>query len=323
MQHKAKTALAAAALICLIPLSALAITPYQQDFEELVQSDPFALANDGWLVYGNVFTPAMVYIYGYGAFDAPNDGFGFCQIDLGQGGDDQGAQQLSVFSDYNNGDHAAGNWVESNTYQEMDILAEDVGTTWKFEFHHKRGNIEGTSTALAFIKTLDPADGWATTNFISVDMTSIPETWGGHTLSIDIDAGLEGQKLQIGFQNTATLYASAGIFYDNINFYLFDPTGVEDMPLVGAKLQPNYPNPFNPMTRIDFSLENAGPVDVTVFDLAGRRIATLHRGDLPAGSHHVTWNGSTDDGTPAAAGQYRYVLQTATGRTSRGMILVK
>ena len=92
---------------------------------------------------------------------------------------------------------------------------------------------------------------------------------------------------------------------------------------LGAALGQNYPNPFNPLTRIDFALDKSGMVDVTVFDIAGRRIANLHHGDLGVGDHFVTWNGMTDSGLPAAAGQYRYVLRTAKGQVSRSMILLK
>ena len=62
---------------------------------------------------------------------------------------------------------------------------------------------------------------------------------------------------------------------------------------------------------------------MAVFDLAGRRVATLHQGELGAGDHHVTWNGRTDSGAAAPTGLYRYVLKTATGQVSRSMILVK
>ena len=62
---------------------------------------------------------------------------------------------------------------------------------------------------------------------------------------------------------------------------------------------------------------------MSVFDLAGRRVATLHRGELGAGEHHVIWNGKTDSGAAAAAGQYRYVLKTADGQVARSMVLLK
>ena len=112
-----------------------------------------------------------------------------------------------------------GNVIEANTFQEQTISAGEIGSTWNFDFDAKLGNLAGASTALAFIKTLDPNNGWATTNFITVDMTAIPTTWGSYQLSITIDAGLAGQILQIGFANSASNWESSGVFYDNVNFY--------------------------------------------------------------------------------------------------------
>lgn len=314
----------AAALVLLAPAVGQAIAPYSQDFENLLQFDTAALANDGWVVYGNVYTPDGTYLYGYGTYPAPNDGFAFCQIDMNQGGVDQGFQQLVVFSDYNNLDHANGNLVESNVFREMTIGAGDVGNTWRFDFNAKRGNIAGASTAKAFIKTLNPAAGYATTNLVAVDMTAIPETWGGYTLSLPIDAGLVGQLFQIGFSNTATLYESSGIFYDNINLYIDNASPVPGVsPLAGAELRQNYPNPFNPTTRIEFSLERAGNVELVVYDVAGRKVATLLEQSLAEGDHHAIWNGRTDSGSAAPSGRYSYVLRTAAGQVARSMILMK
>ena len=314
-------------LVCLIPATGqAAITPYLQNFELLDQTAADALSADGWVVYGNVFNGTTgAFIYGYGAFPAPNDGSGFCQIVLFEGGDEQGFQQLVVYSDYNNLDHANGNLIESNVYHEMTVAAEDVGTYWKFDFQAKLGNLVAPSTALAFIKTLNPAAGYATTNFITVDMTTIPTTWGAYSLGIAIDASLVGQLLQFGFSNTATLYESSGVFYDNLNFYASSPpSSVPDGAIVGAAtLGQNYPNPFNPTTRIDFNLERTGMASVSVYDVAGRLVATLHEGELAAGDHHVTWNGRTDSGAAAPTGLYNYVLRTEAGQVARSMTLVK
>ena len=228
MKNRVTAFLAAAALVCLIPAASLAIGPYSQDFEGLNQADIAALGNDGWLVFANVFGPDWAYWYGYGVFPAPNDGGGFCQLATGDGGAPQGAQQLVTFSDYNNADHANGAHIESLVFQEMVIGGDDVTETWVFDFDAKMGNLAGVSTALAFIKTLDPANGYAETNFITADMTAIPTTWGSYSLSIFIDATLAGQLLQIGFQNIATLYEGSGVFYDNINFYPSGPVAVEE-----------------------------------------------------------------------------------------------
>jgi hypothetical protein len=220
MKNRVNAFVAVAALICLAPAAAFALAPYSQTFESLDAADPGALAADGWLVFGNVFAPGGAYLYGYGTFPAPNAGNAFCSIAIGEGGPEQGNQQLVVFSDYNNGDHANGNLIEANVFQEQTIGAGDVGALWTFQFDAKRGNLEGATTALAFIKTLDPNNGYATTNFITVDMTTIPTTWAGYVLQITIDGSLAGQILQIGFSSTATNYQGSGIFYDNLNFHM-------------------------------------------------------------------------------------------------------
>ncbi len=311
-------------LVCLVPLASFALTPYHQDFEALNQADPFALGDDTWVVYGNVYDPAMNYLYGYGTFPAPNNGLAFCQIVLGEGGDGQGAQQLVVFSDYENVDHAAGNWIESNTFQEQTITLAEVGQKWAFKFNAKMGNLELQSTAMAFIKTLDPANGWATTNLITADMTTTPATWAGYWLTIDIDASLVGQVLQIGFSNMATLYESSAVYYDNVDWNIDLVSSVPNGSTVaGATLRQNYPNPFNPMTRIDFAIDKPEMVDISVFDLGGRRVASLHQGELGAGEHHVIWDGKTDSGSSAPAGHYRYLLKTGSSQVSRSMVLLK
>ncbi len=313
-----------ALLAWLLPVVALALTPYSQTFEGLVQDDPDALSDDGWLVFGNVTQPDGTFLYGYGPFPAPNSGAAFCQVVAGQGGSEQGDQQFVVFSDYENTDHAGGLLIESNVFHEQTIGADAVDQVWRFAFQAKRGNLEGQSTAIAFIKTLDPQNNYDLTNFEQVELTSAPQTWQGYELSLGIDAALEGQILQFGFACTATDYEGSAVFYDNLVFELAGQVDVPDVSsTAGAELRQNYPNPFNPATRIDFRLERAGSAELTVYDLAGRRVATLHRGALPAGPHHVTWDGRDAAGQPVPSGLYRYVLATDGGRVARTMILTK
>ena len=235
MKNRAMSFLAVAILVIMIPVSGLALVPYSPDFEGLIPDDTAALGNDGWLVFANVFGPDWSYWYSYGAFPAPNDGSGFCQIAVGEGGAMQGTQQLVVYSDYNNGDHANGAHIESLVFQEQTIVASDVGETMVFEFQAKLGNLEGSSTALAFIKTLDPNNGWATTNYITEDMTTASIDWTDYSLSIEIDPTLEGQIFQIGFQNMATNYEGSAVFYDNINLHDSGSVATESKSWDGVK----------------------------------------------------------------------------------------
>jgi len=323
MIHRARTFLAAALLVAAPSAAHAALAPYTQSFEGLVMGDPAALSSDGWIVYGNAFTPALVYMYGYGPFPAPNGGTAFSAIDAGQGGLEQGTQQLSVYNDYNNLDHANGNWIEANVYREQTISAADVGKTWTFQFDAKLGNLVAPSTALGFIKTLNPAAGWATTNFLTVNTTAIPATWNTYTISLVIDAGLVNQILQIGFASTATNYVASGVYYDNLVWHETGTTGVGGAGGAALALRPAAPNPFRSSTRIDYSLPQRGFADVSVYDIGGRRMATLFRGVAEAGPQTASWNGRYADGQLAPAGVYRAVLQTPAGRVTRNIVLAR
>ncbi|MBE0566670.1 MAG: hypothetical protein IH621_11960 [Krumholzibacteria bacterium] len=225
MKTRVNVFVAAAVLVCLVPAAAFALTQYAEDFDGLGAGDTGALGAAGWLVFGNVFGPDMSYWYGYGVFPAPNDGAAFCSI-----GVDGANQFLNVFNDYNNANHGDGTnaIIESNVFQEQTVVAGDVGQTWVFGFDAMMNNVEGASTAKAFIKTLNPAAGYATTNFITADMTNIPASWGSYTLQIVVDASLVGQILQIGFVSTASNYEGSGVFYDNVTFSIDGVIPAED-----------------------------------------------------------------------------------------------
>jgi hypothetical protein len=93
-----------------------------------------------------------------------------------------------------------------------------------------------------------------------------------------------------------------------------DPvTGPEDF-----SLKQNYPNPFNPTTTIEFVLPLSGPVELAIYDLAGRRVALLVNEALPAGEHQVAF-----DGEELASGLYFYELVAGQQRAVRKMALVK
>ncbi len=87
-------------------------------------------------------------------------------------------------------------------------------------------------------------------------------------------------------------------------------TSVEEVPPQGKPkgfyLYPNYPNPFNPQTRIHFSLNSPGFVTLRVFDQLGREMKTLVEQILEAGEYN-----SLFDGAKLASGSYYYRLSVA------------
>jgi hypothetical protein len=93
------------------------------------------------------------------------------------------------------------------------------------------------------------------------------------------------------------------------------------------ELEQNFPNPFNPDTKIAYSLPEAGRVEITVFDIRGRILNTLLDGVQPAGSHEIRWNGTDSSGNAVPAGIYFYKMRVSGNNreytASRKMVLMK
>ncbi len=84
-----------------------------------------------------------------------------------------------------------------------------------------------------------------------------------------------------------------------------DPTGIDPQVQPGVcRLLSNFPNPFNPTTTLRFLLSDERSVRLDIFDLAGRRIATLIDGPVPAGYHSFNWHGCSEQGEPQPSGTY-------------------
>ena len=98
----------------------------------------------------------------------------------------------------------------------------------------------------------------------------------------------------------------------------------EEAPPAVVTLAANHPNPFNPETAIRFGLPADAAVDLEIFDVAGRRVATLLVGEaLPAGWHTVTWRGRDDAGRALASGVYLYRLRAGGQVRVNKMTLLK
>ncbi|HYJ33511.1 MAG TPA: T9SS type A sorting domain-containing protein [Candidatus Binatia bacterium] len=88
-------------------------------------------------------------------------------------------------------------------------------------------------------------------------------------------------------------------------------------------LRQNRPNPFNPSTTIEYELSREERVRLEVFDVTGRRVATLVDRVQGDGLHRAFWSGRDDRGRPVPSGVYVYRLRTDAGEASHRMVLVK
>lgn len=88
-------------------------------------------------------------------------------------------------------------------------------------------------------------------------------------------------------------------------------------------LYQNHPNPFNPSTTIGFFLPRNQRVNLTIYDIEGRRVKTLIDGHQNAGRQDIIWNGTNDNGRAVSSGVYYYRLVTGKKKITRKMVVIR
>ena len=154
-----------------------------------------------------------------------------------------------------------------------------------------------------------------------------------------IESGLAGPGFQwyhngaelIGEMNTSLMFENVGpAMYGEYHCVANGQTsrmitvnetlGTSGVPGLGTvvQLEQNFPNPFNPMTEIAFSLEQEGQVSLVVYDIAGREVHRLVDGTMNAGRHSITWQPKD-----IASGTYFYGLHAGGHRMVKKCVLLK
>ncbi len=102
--------------------------------------------------------------------------------------------------------------------------------------------------------------------------------------------------------------------------YTFEPVSILENVATRFTLHPNFPNPFNPQTTISWELPEAGPVQLTIFNIQGQKVATLVNQELTAGFHSVEFSPQT---LGLATGVYLCRLQNKSNTEVRKMLYIK
>ena len=130
----------------------------------------------------------------------------------------------------------------------------------------------------------DFATNWQVGDTLWMEITEADRGLRGKTFVVLTDAGSDNG-------GTITISATTGI--------VGAPKSETPKEFV---LLPNYPNPFNPETKISFGLPNSSHVKVEIYDIAGRSVRTLIDRVMASGYHQVTWNGKNDIGDLVSTG---------------------
>jgi hypothetical protein len=129
----------------------------------------------------------------------------------------------------------------------------------------------------------------------------------------------------VGFADGTSLHYSYAVLQDGVEVARSPETDIvlSGMPQAVTRLLPNVPNPFNPMTEINFELELAGQVRVSVYDVSGRLVNVLVNEQLSSGPHSRIWQGKDQGGRQVPSGTYYLRMETASRIDHRKVMLLK
>ena len=111
--------------------------------------------------------------------------------------------------------------------------------------------------------------------------------------------------------------------YDNNGGVVVSPRVNATVPPGQLALAQNAPNPFAAETTVSFTVPERGNVEISVYDVAGRRVASLFSGEKDAGRYDVQWNGVDDNGERVGAGIYFCRIEAGNTAATRKMVVIR
>ncbi|MBP7309720.1 MAG: carboxypeptidase regulatory-like domain-containing protein, partial [Candidatus Cloacimonetes bacterium] len=109
---------------------------------------------------------------------------------------------------------------------------------------------------------------------------------------------------------------------DDVQVWAVDNDDPE-APAVVTTLKNNFPNPFNPETTIAFSVKEAMPVTIEIYNVKGQKVKTLVNETKAAGNYTVPWNGTDSNGRSVSSGIYYYKMTAGKYSSTKKMIMMK
>jgi hypothetical protein len=174
----------------------------------------------------------------------------------------------------------------------------------------------GNATDVYMAVSHDGGDHWSDFKVSATSFTPTETVFFGDYINV---AALNGKVYPIWMRMDSGLLS---VWMAMIDI----PTGIEvadNVPGLDIELHQNHPNPFNPSTEITFILPDRMDVDLTVYDVGGRRVRTLIDGTLTGGPKRITWDGRNTQGTLVASGVYFYTLRAGGEEATKRMTLLK
>lgn len=209
--------------------------------------------------------------------------------------------------------------------------ADSGDATWEHAFFDTTlwsipgGDFAGTVSASQTVDTLNAVDSLNFYSWTDVQMVADVQSW------LD-DPSSDFGWIVIGDEDTTTTTKRFDTREDTIPSFhpRLDieftplPTGVSTPPVARRiALYPPLPNPFNPSTRISYTLLEPGPLTLSIYDIRGRLVRTLVDGFRTPGTHSTGWGGRNDAGVRVSSGVYFARLYKDGEAVSRRIVFLK
>ena len=255
---------------------------------------------------------------------------------------------------YGKGGDILYRWGNPQNYGRGDssdkILDDQHGINWIPEGYPGEGNFilfnNGSNEALEFISPIDEdgfyyiEDGqpygpnetiWDSPNYSSAMQGGAFRLPNGNTLITDCDDATIQEVTENGNivwnytrpgknSNIARAQKYPKDYFDNIDDNIDDlslPFSVRTIPDIISLFEP-FPNPFNPVTSISYELSVISNVNLTVYDMTGRKVAELYKGTNTPGYHTISWNALGH-----SSGIYYVKMRTGEYINTQKLMLVK
>ena len=88
------------------------------------------------------------------------------------------------------------------------------------------------------------------------------------------------------------------------SFALIHNNFYEQQEIYETKIVSSYPNPFNPIVTIEYTLEKDSYVDINVYNILGQKVRNLYSGDRLRGENNIIWDGKNFNGKMVSSGSY-------------------
>jgi photosystem II stability/assembly factor-like uncharacterized protein len=188
------------------------------------------------------------------------------------------------------------------------IKTTNAGVDWEYV----PLNAFGIARAISF---RTPSEGWIVLGFSAHFMVS---TNSGINWSL-INATENSELYDIQFVNQRNGWSCGknGVILKYNSNTIGINNNPEEIP-ISFKLFQNFPNPFNPVTKISFEIPVKGEVKLKIYDVLGNLVYTLVNGNLDAGKHNYDFSGED-----LSSGVYYYTIEAGSFKETKKMMLIK